>query len=76
METPGRNRGVGYETSLEPRLQMHPPCTDTHNFADLHAKLAEDFQTPEGINHSVAQLFRVLASGLPRQAPPQTFAIT
>jgi hypothetical protein len=39
------------------------PSTDTHNFADLLAESAEDFQTPEGINHSLAHLFRLLAGG-------------
>jgi hypothetical protein len=39
------------------------PSTDTQNFADLLAESAEDFQTPEGINHSLAHLFRLLAGG-------------
>ena len=39
------------------------PSTDTHNFADLLADSAEDFQTPEGINHSLAHLFPLLAGG-------------
>src|ERR1700723_2018029 len=39
------------------------PSTDTHNFADLLAESAEYFQTPVGINHSLAQLFRLLAGG-------------
>jgi len=39
------------------------PSTDTQNFADLLAESAEDFQTAEGINRSLAQLFRLLAGG-------------
>jgi hypothetical protein len=39
------------------------PSIDTHNFADLLAESAEDFQTTEGINHSLAHLFRLLAGG-------------
>lgn len=38
------------------------PSTDTYNFADLLAGHAEDFQTPEGINHSLAALYKLLAS--------------
>src|ERR1700688_3875446 len=46
------------------------PSTDTYNFADLLTEHAEDFQTPEGINHSLAHLFRLLAGGhiSPRRA--------
>jgi len=39
------------------------PSTHTHNFADLLAEHAENFQTPEGINHSLAALYKLLASG-------------
>jgi hypothetical protein len=39
------------------------PSTDTHNFAGLLAESAEGIQTHEGINHSLAQLFRLLAGG-------------
>lgn len=39
------------------------PSIDTRNFANLLAESAEDFQTSEGINHSLAHLFRLLAGG-------------
>jgi len=39
------------------------PSVDTRNFARLLAENAENFQSPEGINHSLAHLFRLLAGG-------------
>jgi membrane associated rhomboid family serine protease len=56
-------QGMPFAPSARCPRHSESPSTDTHNFADLLAESAEDLQTPQGINNSLAHIFRLLAGG-------------